>query len=163
MGLTMANNYTLLAIELPTTESWDEEYDWLLKTTQQFEDYEKPFGHEGGGGWEVTRYENMRGRIFIHSDDSCDLESLAIMLREYLAKFHPDTILQVEYAFTCSKPRPGEFGGGAFVVSCEDYEFHNAGAWAAELAAEWRGFLTGHPDELAGDDLLSLDDDEEVE
>ena len=45
----------------------------------------------------------------------------------------------MEWAETCSKPRIGEFGGGAFVVSKEGSHYMNTGTWACKKIREVQG------------------------
>ncbi len=61
-----------------------------------------------------------RGRdkrhLYLFSDENVDLELLADGLSRYQVKYLDiSEYIKVQWAETCSKPRVGEFGGGAFI------------------------------------------------
>ena len=61
------------------------------------------------------------GYIWFKSEESCDLDLVAAMAEALVEELDIDMPFVCSWAYTCSKMRPGEFGGGAFVVrrGCE--------------------------------------------
>jgi hypothetical protein len=47
-------------------------------------------------------------------------------VQKFLKKFRPDQCWSLTYATTCSKPRAGEFGGGAVFVTADEIKWQNA-------------------------------------
>jgi hypothetical protein len=56
-------------------------------------------------------------QIIVWSEDGDTVEPLIAALYETSVKFQLAEPFGFEYAFTCSKPRVGEFGGGCVLVS----------------------------------------------
>ena len=47
-------------------------------------------------------------------------------VQKFLKKFRPDQCWSLTYSTTCSKPRVGEFGGGAVFVTANKIKWQNA-------------------------------------
>ena len=62
----------------------------------------------------------LRGRIWGNADN------VAWLVQKFLKKFRPDQCWSLTYATTCSKPRVGEFGGGAVFVTADEIKWQNA-------------------------------------
>ena len=70
------------------------------------------------GGW---------GRhLWVYTEDWGDASNVAWLVQTFLKKFRPDQCWSLTYATTCSKPRVGEFGGGAVFVTAEAISWQNA-------------------------------------
>ena len=70
------------------------------------------------GGW---------GRhVWLHADDWGNTESVAYLVQQFLKAFRPDQCWSLTYAATCSKPRVGEFGGGAVFVTADEIKYQNS-------------------------------------
>lgn len=70
--------------------------------------------YEAPWGWDAEVGETT----YFSSDESCNREAMVIGLQEFLLAFRPPgTPLSFTWAYTCSKPRPGAFGGGGVVLS----------------------------------------------
>ena len=70
------------------------------------------------GGW---------GRhVWLHADDWGNLENVAYLVQQFLKAFRPDQCWSLTYAATCSKPRIGEFEGGAVFVTADAIQHQNA-------------------------------------
>jgi hypothetical protein len=68
--------------------------------------------------------------ICIYADTYGDPEYVADLLGPYLEFFKIDKPVGFEWSYRCSKARPGEFGGGACVVSRgEPPEFFGTSGW----------------------------------
>jgi hypothetical protein len=89
-------------------------------------------------GWEyhITPYSD-KFNVIIYGEESCNVDALANMLRDYLKIFDPKRILYFTWASTCSKMRPDEFGGGAFVISDDSISWMNTWAWAEQQKNSW--------------------------
>ena len=58
-----------------------------------------------------------------------DIEAVINCVAEWINTFRPDYVFSLEWANTCSKPRPGEFGGGAVIVTRNNTEWFTTGQW----------------------------------
>ncbi len=56
---------------------------------------------------------------WLHADDCGEPDRVAHLVRKFLKRFRPDQCWSLSYAATCSKPRVGEFGGGAVFVTAD--------------------------------------------
>ena len=70
-----------------------------------------------GFEFEVLPDENT---LWFHADTYGDPTHVAWLVHKFLKRFRPDQCWSLTYANTCSKPRVGEFSGGAvFITSTE--------------------------------------------
>lgn len=70
------------------------------------------------GGW---------GRhLWVYAEESGNPDNVAWLVQKFLKKFRPDQCWSLTYAATCSKPRVGEFGGGAVFVTADEIKWQNA-------------------------------------
>ena len=70
------------------------------------------------GGW---------GRhLWLYAEEGENPANVAHLIRKFLTKFRPDQCWALTYATTCSKPRVGEFGGGAIFVTTDEIKWQNA-------------------------------------
>jgi len=70
------------------------------------------------GGW---------GRhLRVYAEESGNPDNAAWLVQKFLQKFRPDQCWTLTYATTCSKPRTGEFGGGAVFVTADEIKWQNA-------------------------------------
>ena len=78
---------------------------------------------------EVQYPENSNlARVYVGSDESINIDNAANFVQAVLQEFNMEDLVCIEGAFTCSKPRPGEFGGFALAVTKDhitgDYTHH---------------------------------------
>jgi hypothetical protein len=142
----MANNYTLFSEVLPNLT--DEEAQWLKEQLEtgledsrvlhQFDTDDEP------DGW--GRY------LWLYADESADLEQVAIFVQKFLRQFRPDQYWSLTFATTCSKPRVGEFSGGAAFVTANDIKWQSSHAF---IEAESKAFSAA-PDESHASRLAHL-------
>jgi hypothetical protein len=60
------------------------------------------------------------GRHLWFYTESCgNIDNVLHLVQKFLKKFRPDQCWSLSYAATCSKPRVGEFGGGAVFVTAK--------------------------------------------
>lgn len=77
------------------------------------------------------------GAVWIYAEQSGNPDQVAVVLEEYLKKFNPTGVVTFSWAYTCSKLRVNEFGGGAAVVTSEGTKTLDAQSWAEDLAAKF--------------------------
>jgi len=58
-------------------------------------------------------------QAWFHAEEGGDPGRVAHLVQKFLKKFRPDQCWSLTYATTCSKPRLGEFGGGAVFVMAD--------------------------------------------
>ena len=78
--------------------------------------------HDNGGyvtdGW---------GRhLWLYAETWGDVTNVAWLVQKFLKQFRPDQCWSLSYSATCSKPRVGEFGGGAVFVTADTIRWQNA-------------------------------------
>jgi hypothetical protein len=67
--------------------------------------------------------------LLIYADESGIVEHVAYFVHKFLRTFRKNDCWGLTWAGTCSKPRIGEFGGGAIFVTAEDIQFENSYDW----------------------------------
>jgi hypothetical protein len=151
----MANNYTLFSIEIVTNKK---EADWFKEALQKPDDAEfdkwpehkqqawmKQRGVENFNddnypdfGYELLQDEKGRTTsIVFFSEENGNLDQVIGLLQDFLKKFHLDKSIRFEWAFTCSRPRPGEFGGGAAFITSKSIKYMNTGDWLLKTRGQW--------------------------
>ena len=100
----------------------DHDPDWdVLGFAYHFHDDNDP------GGW---------GRhLWLYAEDSGNADNAAWLVQQFLKKFRPDQCWSLTYSATCSKPRVGEFGGGALFVTADEIKWQNAYSFIEEQRA----------------------------
>jgi hypothetical protein len=79
-----------------------------------------------------ANFEALDGNLWVSSDDA-DPAAIA----ELIAKVAPSVLpFGFEWAVTCSKLRPGEFGGGFFVIPKEGNLIGGSTGWLMQQAME---------------------------
>jgi hypothetical protein len=74
-----------------------------------------------------------RGRhLWLYSEGYGSIDQVVCLVRKFLKRFRPNDVWTLTYAATCSKPRVGEFGGGAVIVTAKRVTWHDSGAIAAK-------------------------------
>lgn len=102
-----------------------------------FEAFRKEWSHRGFD-WSISPALDKPGQVaelWLHADESGDPEHVAAFLRAYLTKFNPTGSLWFSWAYTCSKMRVNEFGGGGAVVTASRATFIDTQNWASRRAA----------------------------
>jgi hypothetical protein len=83
-------------------------------------------------GIEVVAEGVIEG-VILYAEESGDIEYTTSLLQAFLKEFGIPTIVSFEWAETCSQPRPGQFGGGAVVVSKDAIDSISTGEVRVEL------------------------------
>jgi hypothetical protein len=76
--------------------------------------------------------------IHFYAEEFGNVDTLCVLVKEFILKFRPDFIFSITYAETCSKMRVGEFGGGALVVSKHGIDWINTYVWVEKKIEEIR-------------------------
>ena len=79
--------------------------------------------------------QGAKQQLWVFSEASGDLGKLAHLVQKFLRQFRPEQSWSLTYATTCSKPRVGEFGGGALFVTARSIAFHDVWDWLDALPA----------------------------
>ncbi len=104
----------------------------------------RPYSHVDNFGMGDPRRGRGRRRpsrmwITAYGDDGGSLDAVANFLQKFLKKFRADEIVTITWADTCSKPRIGEFGGGAVVITAKTQKWMTTYDWAHQTVQELTG------------------------
>lgn len=75
--------------------------------------------------------------LWMYAEESGDVEHVVLFAQEFLARFRPHDYFTLTWAETCSKPRIGEFSGGAVFVTAEETAWNGAFSWIGEKTADF--------------------------
>lgn len=108
-----------------------ENAEWVgCRAYRDLEGYDADFGEEAGFEWEFCDDDDSSsgwGRhLWLHAVEYAELDRLAHLIRKFLKEFRPNDVWSLTYATYCSKPRVGEFSGGALFVTAADVKWNNA-------------------------------------
>jgi hypothetical protein len=145
----MANNYMLFSVEVPDLTK--EEMTWFKKELLRPSDDEwdkwpenkqKAWLKSHGDVNEVDLYPDFEWEIdqnslILFSEECGNLDQVCSLLQAYLREFDPKGHIGVEWAVTCSKMRPGEFGGGAVFITAKKQEVMSSSHWLFLAKAAW--------------------------
>ncbi len=70
--------------------------------------------------------ENWGRHLWFYTEEWGELDRVVHLVRKFLKTFRPSDCWALSYAITCSKPRVGEFGGGAVFVTADDIQYFSA-------------------------------------
>lgn len=118
----MANHYTHFAFLLSQLTSQEEK--WLSQR-------ESPgFNLEFGSGRPQGRFAH------IYDESGTGLDEVEALMIAFIAKWRADSIVVIEWADTCSKARPGAFGGGAVYITATKAVAWNTASWGQAITAQ---------------------------
>ena len=69
------------------------------------------------------------GELLVISDEFGSPDAAAGFIQEFLSAFRPAEGIIFEWAHTATKMRPGEFGGGAAVITAAEIRWLNVSGW----------------------------------
>jgi hypothetical protein len=92
-----------------------------------------------GFDWDVETGDHGGSELWLHNDESIDMEMAVEVCRILLELDENDAVYTAEWADTCSSPRIGEFGGGAVAFSRHGAEWMATGNVVRELTAKLKG------------------------
>lgn len=113
----MADFYTLWSEEI--RDITPEEAEWIKNELKEQDDHPDSEGQF----WPLFNWEFIgedSSHLWFHSDESDDLEQLLNFVQRFIRKFRPEYVFRITWAFSCSKPRIGSFGGGWAVIGKDD-------------------------------------------
>ena len=70
--------------------------------------------------------------MWLYAEESGNPLAVAQFVQAFLKRFRPEESFALTYAYFCDKPRLGEFGGGAIVVTTKSINSFDAHEWANE-------------------------------
>ena len=138
----MANNYTESSSFLAVPkEKLPEAQEIIARIIGELENEEE----EGYCGCSAE-VEGLEGEqpcgVWFHGEESINVDHVEMIARELIERLELDEPFFCSWAFTCSKPRIDEFGGGAFVIK-RGYETYWCDARShVEQQLESGGFIS---------------------
>ena len=112
----MANNWVDLSSAFPLEEGQKDLAKFIIaRVSQELEDDE----NEGYAGFSASIEEDDDGKpcVWVRGDESAAPEHVEILFRALVDEFMTAQPVVVEFSYNCSKPRVGQFGGGAFALA----------------------------------------------
>jgi hypothetical protein len=82
-----------------------------------------------GFAWEI----DSKGELWLYAEEYGNVSHAGEFVRALLARFRPADCWELTWAETCSKPRVGEFGGGALFVTARSVRAISAVDWVLRL------------------------------
>ena len=76
--------------------------------------------------------------LWLYADTYGNPEHVAWLVHKFLKQFRPDQCWSLTYANTCSKPRVGEFGGGAVFVTATEIKQQTTDDWIQPQRAAFK-------------------------
>lgn len=136
----MANNYILFSEEI--TDLTAKEKEWLLKVLKNMDDVcdDSPDDESAEACvkwilgeldeasvdldyWPDFSWQMENSSLWIYSEEGGNLNNVATLAQAFLKRFRPNRYWSFEYAYTCSKPRIGEFGGGGAFITAKEIKW----------------------------------------
>ena len=117
----MANNYLQFSAMLESTSP--EEHKWMeryIEIANKWAELDDDFRDD-------PRYPDFGNELYpseglhIYAEDYGNVDSVAIFVQSFLNRWRPDGEFFMGYAWTCSKMRVGEFGGGRIKVTANGW------------------------------------------
>lgn len=98
-------------------------------------DYPERLEGETSPGFEVNWAVD---RVVFYAVEHGNVCHLAHLVQKFLREFHPEDAWFVTWAESCSKPRIGEFGGGAAFVTADEVRWMSAHQFIDEQLAAFQ-------------------------
>jgi len=114
---------------------------WIgCRAYRDMEDYDEALGDEAGFEYSFSEDDgpvdpDWGPYLWLHSESAC-LDHAAHLVQKLLREFRPDQCWSATYAVYCTKPRVGDFGGGAVFVTATDIKYVNSFAFVEEQEGE---------------------------
>jgi hypothetical protein len=131
----MSNNYTFFSEVLQLRD--DDDIAWVkLFMALDYEDcvnkelWRKQRGVEEGEdeanwpsfSWKIATHQLGEPLLWMYSEEFFTPDHVIAFVQTYLQQRNPRGVFTMTYACTCSKPVVGEFGGGWFAISANEYK-----------------------------------------
>ena len=130
----MANNYTQFSETIDNLTP--EELEWwnkeLATNSEQYEeDYHDWSDDRDRGTVDDAVIEN--NSIWFRAEESGDIDAVVNSVQRFLKAHRPDDYFILTWADSCSRPRVGEFGGGAVFVTADDRLWNPVYQWVSKI------------------------------
>lgn len=112
----MANNYTQFSAEIPCKDL--EQIQWLENELARASD-----------GCPACDFNRQADGVWIYSEDNADIEALVKVVCEFQQRYPTHEPWGFTWAYTCSKPRVDNFGGGGVVIYEGEAEWMDIRTW----------------------------------
>jgi hypothetical protein len=134
-GFTMADNFQLFSEIVPVLK--DKEKAWVEQILGDTDKREQMLTDAGikldaidvddwpGFAWEI----DFKGELWLYAEEYGNVSHAGEFIRAFLARFRPADCWELTWAETCSKPRVGEFGGGALFITARSVRAISAVDW----------------------------------
>ncbi len=108
----MANSYLQYSVEIKLPQGKTARAKEIIKS-----EINKPITEESG--WESfeDEWEISGNSLYFWAEENGNTDALEAIVRLLVEALDLRDPVIVSWAYTCSKPRPDEFGGGAFAVA----------------------------------------------
>jgi hypothetical protein len=119
---------------------------WIgCRAYRDMNDYDPDYGGDVGFDYSFSEEvdENWGQHLWIHSEEHGYVDRVAHLVQKFLRMFRPDACWSLTYAGTCSKPRVGDFGGGAVFVTAADIKYFNTWEFVEKEEKRHKGKFKG--------------------
>ena len=110
--------------------------DWIgCRAYRDMLDYDPNYGWDLGFEYDFSQDDHDQdwGRhLWLYADESGAVDRVSHLVQKFLKAHRPDESWSLTWAVSCSKPRVGEFGGGAVFVTAEEITWQDAYDFAAD-------------------------------
>ncbi len=107
-----------------------EDADWVgCRAYRDMAGYDPDFGEHAGFEYAFSEDDEDKdwGRhLWFRTAEYGSVDRVAHLVQKFLKRFRPNDCWSLTWATTCSKPRVGEFGGGAVFVTATDIKWNDA-------------------------------------
>jgi len=106
----------------------DTEADWTgVRFLRDNDDYDPDCDSLGFGyNFDDDHDDGSWGRhLWLYAEEYGSPDNVAWLVQKFLKTFRSDQCWWLTWASTCSKPRIGEFGGGAIFVTADEIKWQN--------------------------------------
>lgn len=124
----MANSYMLFSEMIPVANDEQREFVTSLLTGKEPPE-DLPDDWDDIDEFDACKIVQESAGIWISTDESGEVERVANAVASWQMTFGIEEPWSLTYATTCSKPRLGEFGGGAVFVYKGTIKWTNAYSW----------------------------------
>jgi hypothetical protein len=122
----MSNSYLQFSQTLALKT--DKQREWCRKELERLSEEE----YDGGIPLVDFEYEFDADGLWLYCEENGNVATVADFVQSFFKKFDKKGIWYLEWSLSCGKPLPGEFGGGAVVVTADKKEWMSTGAWVAK-------------------------------
>jgi len=144
----MANNYAQATMSpvIPLTEEQLEGIAALKRVLVDGEDDENALAGRWCAEFDITEDDEFPdvdevepGSYYLYYEEGSLTPGVSMVMQDILRGLDENDVPHLiwEGAYTCSKMRPGEFGGWACVITREDIQWFSTNAWIREVTKRW--------------------------